>query len=485
MATELASDPTVYSSNSQVLQHDNHATEPDPLQCHNHLEQSSHEEETHREETNSPLLTNDNDDTGFVTQSNISFEAINQEQDSTMNPPNCDSQPEQLTPDSTDSVDINKQQSDDRQVTLKSHEWENVLDEAGTEGLVQKRIIRVGDSSVKLAEAGDLLKIRILVRNAATQELIASECHDQLSLIVGDFDTLGGVYLGATKMHKGELAELLINPDFAYGSEGRLPHVPGSCRLHCEIEVLDICPIEFGKNVTFEQRFELIKAKKDKGNFWFGCDRVQPALLSYQRALEMLDTQYQELVTRDDLIKHKLSTISSSSDAAEAMNQERDNINSISSILLSLRVTCLNNAAACYMKMQMFAAALEAVNFALLIDDTNVKALFRKGKILTEMFETDEAIECMRVAAKLEPDNKAVLRELIRLQAKAKLQRQDERKMYQKMLQNEPIKSVGKSTDSIDTQSSKRWSYQEYCSAALLLAGVTAGGFFLYRKYQK
>lgn len=102
--------------------------------------------------------------------------------------------------------------------------------------------------------------------------------------------------------------------------------------------------------------------------------------------------------------------------------------------LLEDRVKVNNNLAAAQMKISAYEAALKAVDNVLRCQPQNVKALFRKGKILDAKGDTKAAIPVLQKAATLDPESKAIQQELGKLIMKSRREARNEKDMYQKML---------------------------------------------------
>jgi FK506-binding protein 8 len=64
--------------------------------------------------------------------------------------------------------------------------------------------------------------------------------------------------------------------------------------------------------------------------------------------------------------------------------------------------------AAAQLKLQAFEPALNSVEAVLKCQPTNVKALFRKGKILGEKGDTEKALKVLQRAKELEPEDKLI-----------------------------------------------------------------------------
>ena len=118
--------------------------------------------------------------------------------------------------------------------------------------------------------------------------------------------------------------------------------------------------------------------------------------------------------------------------------------------------------AAAQMKIEAYEAALKSVDNVLRCQKDNVKAIYRKskvytffffkrdsilklssflGQIVTAMGKMSEGIALLERALHLDPSSKIVQQDLMRLQAKQKLEVQKERSLYKKMfrLDTDPI----------------------------------------------
>lgn len=93
-----------------------------------------------------------------------------------------------------------------------------------------------------------------------------------------------------------------------------------------------------------------------------------------------------------------------------------------------------NNLAAAQTKIEAWEAAMKSVETVLRCQPNNVKALYRKGKILDAKGDTNEAIPIFQKAATLDPDNKTFQNELSKLILKRSREQRNEKNLYQKML---------------------------------------------------
>lgn len=135
------------------------------------------------------------------------------------------------------------------------------------------------------------------------------------------------------------------------------------------------------------------------------------------------------------------------------------------------------------MKVQAFDAALKSIDTVLQCQPNNVKALFRKGKILENKAEIENAIPLMRKAAMLDPENKLIQNELSRLILKSKREARNEKDLYQKMLgQAQKLSAAqekgAKSAKTTNGTVGNRFKYWSYTFGSILVSVV---GIAIYR----
>ena len=186
--------------------------------------------------------------------------------------------------------------------------------------------------------------------------------------------------------------------------------------------------------------------KKERGNFWFSRNDFSSAMHCYRRAVEFLDATEDEmqLLHSNEPSAGRVSQEGADCEETESSATKAEQGDSLSHLkplireLIDLRATAFNNLAAAQMKADIFDQALKSVNSALDLSPGNVKALYRKGKILAAKKDFVEAIECLKLAAQLEPESRLIAQELSSLAAKRKQEIANERKLYQKMLRVDP-----------------------------------------------
>jgi FK506-binding protein 8 len=233
---------------------------------------------------------------------------------------------------------------------------------------------------------------------------------------LGDSEVVQGLDMAVGLMDVGEKAEIVCNSRFAYGSIG-LPtkNIPADATMIYTAELLDVHEETDLEKKSYDSRKEIGNKKRERGNFFFERQEFNSAIQLYRRALEYLDESEGGITN---------PTPDGQLEATNAQLQE----------LLEDRIKVYNNMAQAQLKIQAFEAALKSVDTVLQCQPNNVKALFRKGKILEGRADVEGAIPLLRKAATLDPENKSIQNELSRLILKSKREARNEKDLYQKML---------------------------------------------------
>jgi len=102
--------------------------------------------------------------------------------------------------------------------------------------------------------------------------------------------------------------------------------------------------------------------------------------------------------------------------------------------LNELKLKCLNNLVTTYQKLDRDSEALTHSNMVLALDSANVKALFRKAKILAKLNEWEQAVEVFAATLALEPANLQFKEELQRAKQSLSSHSKKMRSVYSSML---------------------------------------------------
>lgn len=289
---------------------------------------------------------------------------------------------------------------EDDPVTLTDDDgWLDILGS----GDLKKKVIKPGIGLDSRPQRNNWVTLNLTEKISGNDEII--ESYQNFRFILGDCEVVQGLDVSLALMEKGEIADIIVSPRLAYGSIGKLPNIPPDSCLHYQVELVDVEDTIEETNLPYEERIKIGDSKRERGNFWYSRGDYSSSIHCYRRALEFLDEQ------------------------EEILDKDMDKVET----LLQLRLRVYNNLTAAQMKMEAYDAALKSVDFVLKAEPDNVKALFRKGKILGSKGNTGEAITFLRKALTLEPETKIIHQELSKLLNKRKMDVQAEKAMYRKM----------------------------------------------------
>ncbi|KAG7211990.1 hypothetical protein KM043_011187 [Ampulex compressa] len=292
---------------------------------------------------------------------------------------------------------------------LNEHAVDEWIDILGN-GQLKKKVIRKGTNGTR-PNRGDTCTLKIIGK--LQDETIVEE-YENITIELGDVELIQGLDLAITLMDVDEVAEVEVASRFAYGTLGKEPNIPPDATIWYTVELKSIQPEEKNESLSINQRKEIGNKKRERGNWWFTRNEPTLAIQCYRRALEFLTPTNR--------------TNSGQFEAEESVS------NSELQALLEDRMKVYNNLAAAQMKTQAYDAALQSVENVLCCQPQNVKALFRKGKILHYKGEHVKAYTILLQAAKLEPETKAIQAELAILKEKNAKDAQHEKNLYRKML---------------------------------------------------
>jgi FK506-binding protein 8 len=296
-------------------------------------------------------------------------------------------------------------------------EWLDILGN----GLLRKKTLVPGPPGSGRPAKGQVVTVRLqmsLENGTRVQE------EPELAFTLGDCDVIQALDLSVPLMDVGETAMVTADSKYCYGPQGsRSPYIPPHAALCLEVTLKTAVDGPDLEMLTGQERVALANRKRECGN------------AHYQRADFVLAANSYDLA---------IKAITSSAKVDVSCEEEEQ--------LLQLKVKCLNNLAASQLKLDHYRAALRSCSLVLQHQPDNVKALFRKGKVLAQQGEYSEAIPILRAALKLEPSNKTIHAELSKLVKKHAAQRSTETALYRKMLGNPsrlPAKCPGKGAWSV------------------------------------
>ncbi|KAG5334745.1 FKBP8 isomerase, partial [Acromyrmex charruanus] len=291
-------------------------------------------------------------------------------------------------------------------------EW---LDIIGN-GQLMKKLIKKGTKDVKPIQK-DICTLKF---TGVLDDGTVVEDQDNISIQLGDFEIVQGLDLTIVLMELGEIAEIKIDPRFAYGTRGE-GSIPPNATITYTVELKAIEDSPDIESLSVKERRELGNKKRQRGNWWFVRKELNFAIQCYRRASEYLQI--------------------------DGMNWNEENEKSgpiTDSQLQGLLDDCIkvyNNLAAALIEIGSYNAALENVERVLKYQPKNSKALFRKGRILKAKGNYGKAYLAFLEVQKIDPDIKSLQTELMTLKEIILKQTEKEKHLYAKML------GINKETD--------------------------------------
>ncbi|KAK9967502.1 hypothetical protein ABG768_001900 [Culter alburnus] len=262
----------------------------------------------------------------------------------------------------------------DQTPSAEPEEWLDVLGN----GQLRKKVLEPGAGPDSRPQRGQ--NVTIHLKTSLTDGTVVEELPN-LSFTLGDGDVLQGLDLTVQLMEIGEKALIEAGAKYTYGALGSsTPAVPPDADLILEVQLLSADDAPDLELMPPLERISLANRKRERGNVHYQRADYAFAVNSYGIALQ----------------------ITEASSRVDISQQEEEE-------LLDMKVKCLNNMAAAQLKLDHYEAALRSCVSVLAHQPDNVKALFRKGKVLALQGEYAEAIKTLKRALKLEPSNKMEL----------------------------------------------------------------------------
>lgn len=281
---------------------------------------------------------------------------------------------------------------DNRPVTDESaeKEWLDILGN----GLLKKKIIVSGKGEKTRPKPGN--EVKMVVNGVLMDGTKLKE--EELVFIHDDREVIQAFELAVALMELGEKSVLYTDAKYAYGPFGcDTPKIPKDCNITYTLEIVSITGGPDKDNITDNERIKIGDKKRIIGNSLFSKGDYGSAIDCYKRALKYLD-------------------------------------GSANKDVIDMKVKCHNNLAAAQLKVDAHQAALLSCNTVLSLQSDNIKAMFRKSKCLEALGKQDEALKSVKEASMIDPQNKMVYNELMRLDKYVKKSLRKESDMYKRMV---------------------------------------------------
>ncbi|XP_077373761.1 FKBP prolyl isomerase 16 [Festucalex cinctus] len=265
-------------------------------------------------------------------------------------------------------------------------DWQFITDDR----LLRKKVLEPASPSAPRPIWGQQVTVKM---QAVLEDRTVVEKDCKLVFIIGEGDVSQALEECVLSMHRGEIALLLADSQYAYGLVGREPDIPAWAPLLYQLQLLDVGDKPDPLDLPVSDRIRIGNQKRERGNFHFQREEFGMAARAYCMALDVLTT---------------CGTAANDAGGGGAKVEEEREVR-------DYRVKCLNNLATAQLKLEQYNEALHASRDVLALDPNNVKALYRAGKILSDLSEYKEAMELLKKALKLEPTTKAIHAELSKL----------------------------------------------------------------------
>ncbi|CAG2189086.1 FKBP6 [Mytilus edulis] len=274
------------------------------------------------------------------------------------------------------------------------------MEDISGDGGVKKRVLHPGGGSI--VPEGAIVRVHY---NAFLE--YADEPYDSTRLRnaperykLGQNQLLPGLEICIRTMKKGELAQLLVSPDYAYGKLGVEPRIPGNSTVMFKLELMN-----FVEHAGIEDYDMMTKEERDKIEFSDILKFVEVERQAFghgKKAAMMLESRHVKDEEEEKVHRGKLFTLYS-------------------------------NMAVCASKQNKFNLVMTYCNKGREIEPNNVKLLFLQGKAHRRSSHFEVARDMLKRAQRMNPNNTEINKELQELDKDIKKFSLVEKDMYQKM----------------------------------------------------
>ncbi|XP_051270770.1 peptidyl-prolyl cis-trans isomerase FKBP5 [Dicentrarchus labrax] len=233
------------------------------------------------------------------------------------------------------------------------------------------------------------------------------DCRD-VSFTVGEAEDKGvpyGVDRALDKMQKGECCLLYLKPKYGFGSEGKPEYKVGPDKdLVYEVTLKDFQRAKESWEMDLNEKLEMSLEVKRKGNQYFKAGRHYQAIIQYQRIVSWLEME-----------------------CGTGIEQQKK----IQDFLLTSHL----NLALCFLRTKDFSQVVENCNKVIELDESNEKALYRRGEARLHRNEFSMAMADFQKVLQVNPSNRAAHAQISICQSKIKEHHEKDKKTYANMFQ--------------------------------------------------
>ncbi|XP_010482107.1 PREDICTED: peptidyl-prolyl cis-trans isomerase FKBP65 [Camelina sativa] len=314
------------------------------------------------------------------------------------------------------------------QIDLELVSWKIVV-EVTDDKKVIKKILKEGEGYERPNE-GAVVKLK-LIGKLQDGTVFLKKGHDEeepFEFKTDEEQVIEGFEKAVMGMKKGEVAFIMISPEYAFGSsesKQELAVIPPNSTVSYEVELVSFIKEKESWDMDTKEKIEAAGKKKEEGNVLFKNGKYARASKRYERGVRYIE--YDSAFDEEDKKKAK-----------------------------ALKIACNLNNAACKLKLKDYKEAAKLSTKVLEMDGRNVKAMYRRAHAYMETADLDLAELDIKKALEIDPDNKEVKIEYKKLKEKVKEYNKKDAKFYSNMLSKllEPHKGAQKEAQamSIDTK---------------------------------
>ncbi|KAL2083321.1 hypothetical protein ACEWY4_021094 [Coilia grayii] len=284
------------------------------------------------------------------------------------------------------------------------------------DGGVLKKVIQPGEGPLVPRDASILVKLSGYLEYSDEPFDTTKKYKYHRMMKLGRDVTLWGLEVGLLTMQKGECANFLLKPNYAYGKMGCPPLIPSSATVFYEVhmidffdsakvdEFLELSPEE-QSTVPLSTALDVVNTLRLFGNRCFRQSRFEDAKDRYKQGMTLLKNREAE------------------------SEQEKKSVE-------VAQVPVLLNLSLTYFRLERPTTALKYGQRALEIDPSNAKALYRCGQACLELEDFEKAADFLLKAQKKSPFNKDINNLLLKLQESYSDCLEKEKEMCSKMFAN-------------------------------------------------
>lgn len=278
------------------------------------------------------------------------------------------------------------------QITLELVSWKTVSDVANDKKVL-KKILKEGEGYERPND-GAVVQVK-LIGKLQDGSVFVKKGHDDeppFEFKVDEEQMIDGLDRAVKTMKKGEIAQITIHPDYAFGaseSQQELATVPANSTVIYEVEMVSFTKEKESWEMSTAEKIEAAAKKKEEGNALFKAGKYERASKRYETAVKFIEYD---------------STFSD-----EEKKQAK-----------ALKITCNLNNAACKLKLKDYKQAEKLCTKVLELDSNNVKALYRRAQAYIQLADFDVAERDIKKALEIDPENREVKMEYRLLKEKVK-----------------------------------------------------------------